>query len=129
MSYRCVAIMCVLIIGLGGCAQQRAWVKDGATQQDFARDRYDCERDMRQSGYYGDGLIGAGNMQGFFNRCMEAQGYSLQNVSSPQAVTTHSVEEFRTGWPTAVEDCKAKASAGTGSFANAYQDCMHTHGF
>lgn len=114
---------------LAGCAQQ-AWVKDGATEQDLVRDRYACERDVRQSGYYGDGLVGAVNMQGFFNRCMEAQGYSLQSVSSPQpAATTHSVEEFRTGWPAAVRDCKETASTAANGFANAYQECMRSHGF
>ncbi len=33
-------------------------VKSGADSQDFARDSYQCERDMRQSGYYRTGLAG-----------------------------------------------------------------------
>jgi len=128
LTFRGLLILFLPTLALVGCGQ-RAWVKEGATQQDFVRDRYACERDVRQSGYYGEGLTGAVNMQGFFNRCMEAQGYSLQSVSSQPAAATHSVEEFRTGWPAAVKDCKETASTATNSFANAYQECMRTHGF
>ena len=56
-----IALACLF---LAGCAQT-VWVKDGAGQQDFAKDSYGCERDMRQSGYYGTGLAGVANAQGF----------------------------------------------------------------
>ena len=64
-----------------GCAPM-AWDRPGATQADFDRDSYACERDARQSGYYGGGLTGAINMQGFFGRCMNAQGYVLRSSAT-----------------------------------------------
>jgi hypothetical protein len=45
-----------LCLGVSACAQ-RVWNKPGATQQDFATDSYACERDARQSGYFGGGLV------------------------------------------------------------------------
>ena len=69
-------LICVL---LAGCAQYQ-WQKYGATQQDFKRDAYNCEKDMRQSGYYGTGLVGAIEAYSFEDRCMEAQGYSKVRV-------------------------------------------------
>ena len=68
-------ILAVLIaVTLGGCAQYM-WVKNGATDAEFRKDRYECERDMRQSGYYGGGLYGALNMMEFGEQCMRARGY------------------------------------------------------
>ena len=51
------------------------WVKPGASQQDYATDSYNCERDMRQSGYFGTGIIGALNADDFASRCMIAHGW------------------------------------------------------
>jgi len=61
-------------VGIAGCAT--VWEKPGATQADFNKDSYECERDARQSGYYGTGLAGAINMQNFADRCMIARGWS-----------------------------------------------------
>lgn len=72
-------------LAVTGCAE-KVWVKDGASQQDFKRDSYSCERDMRQSGYYGSGLLGAVAAMEFSNRCMEAAGYSMQQ--QPTQATT-----------------------------------------
>jgi hypothetical protein len=74
----------VLALGLSlsACAQ-RIWNKPGATQQDFATDSYACEKDARQSGYFGGGLTGALNMQEFDDRCMVAHGWHLSNQTSP----------------------------------------------
>lgn len=77
----------MLIRGLGlffllvfaGCATPPVFYKAGATQQDFVATKYTCERDSRQSGGFGTGIIGAINQQQFFGRCMEAQGWDLQN--------------------------------------------------
>ena len=74
----------VLSVALNGCAQT-VWLKPGASQQDFASDRYSCERDVRQSGYYGGGLMGAINMENFFNQCMGAHGWSLHEVVTPRS--------------------------------------------
>lgn len=64
----------LLAMSLAGC-ESTVWVKDGATQQDFATDSYACERDMRQSGYYGGGLLGILNAHDFEDRCMVAHGW------------------------------------------------------
>lgn len=74
---RLVLIAAVLC---AGCATPTVWIKDGSTQQDFATDAYECERDSRQSGYYGDGLIGVLNMQQFQQRCMNARGWHLEEL-------------------------------------------------
>jgi hypothetical protein len=62
-----------------GCAQYM-WVReDGRRDQSaidqFRKDSYECERDVRQSGYYGQGLYGAIEAQGFGERCLRAKGY------------------------------------------------------
>ena len=84
----------ILILGasavLGACATQPLiWEKSGATEADYRRDAYECERDVRQSGHYGGGGYGlAGaiasaqaqeNMKDFFKRCMVAHGYWLRS--------------------------------------------------
>ena len=57
-----------------GCTTYK-WYHPTADQQQFRREAYECERDARQSGYYGGGLAGALNMRAFSERCMEAHGY------------------------------------------------------
>lgn len=69
----------VLVAALiaAGCASfQTVWDKPGGTQQSFATDNYECERDARQSGYYGGGLLGALSFKSFAERCMEARGWT-----------------------------------------------------
>lgn len=51
-----IAVTAFMAIAIGGCAAPAVWVKAGATAQDYNVDAYECERDSRQSGYYGDGL-------------------------------------------------------------------------
>ena len=72
-------LLACLVFALAGCARTM-WAKDGATQADFSRDAYECERDMRQSGYFGGGLMGLANRQDFFERCMVAHGYEKRVV-------------------------------------------------
>ncbi|GAC1476703.1 MAG: hypothetical protein NVS1B6_18330 [Steroidobacteraceae bacterium] len=86
------------LLALAGCAPTVAWNKPGGTQADFDRDNYSCERDARQSGYYGQGLAGEMNMRNFFKRCMVAQGYSLER-GSPSLTSTAPVD------PTTDEEC------------------------
>jgi hypothetical protein len=75
----------LLLIGLvSGCAPM-VWDKPGATQADYNTDSYDCEKDARQSGYFGTGIIGGLNMRDFFKRCMAAHGYTLRGSSAPAA--------------------------------------------
>jgi hypothetical protein len=93
---RCVlALSLVLAVG---CAStpKRAWVKDGATQADFRRDVYACERDVRLAfpglkemdlsdnpvWHMGRGFEGVNSRAplAMLQRCMEAQGYELRPV-------------------------------------------------
>lgn len=62
---------------LAGCAPT-VWYKAGATQADFNTDSYGCEKDARQSGYFGSGLAGALEMKDFYGRCMVAHGYTAR---------------------------------------------------
>ena len=94
----------LVLLMLVGCGTQMAWNKPGVTQAEFNRDRYSCERDARQSGYFGSGLAGAANMQGFFHRCMEAQGYTLEAQAAP---VTSGASDARTT-PLSDEQCIAK---------------------
>jgi hypothetical protein len=66
----------VLAIGLAACAQPSAWYKNGATQADFNRDAFDCEKTTRQVAYsFGGGLGGAMEADDFASRCMVARGW------------------------------------------------------
>lgn len=69
----------VLTSALSSCASMGAtWYRDGATQADYNHDHYDCEKDMRQGGNYGTGIIGmvtGSTADDFFSRCMVAKGW------------------------------------------------------
>ena len=52
--------------------------KNGVTPAEFNKDSYECQRDVRQSGYYGAGIAGAYNMREFLRSCMIAKGYEPQ---------------------------------------------------
>lgn len=58
---------------LSGCAQTY-WMKNGVTKQEFAKDTYDCEKDMRQS-YFSNDISGAFAAGEFQSHCMVARGY------------------------------------------------------
>jgi hypothetical protein len=74
-----VALPLVAILGLALCGcTPMVWDKEGATQADYNRDSYQCEKDARQSGYFGTGLAGGLNMRKFFQQCMVADGYTLR---------------------------------------------------
>jgi len=71
----CAIALTALLVG---CAPM-IWDKSDATQDDYNRDSYECEKDARQSGYYGGGIAGSIEMRNFFKRCMTAKGYTLRN--------------------------------------------------
>jgi len=78
-----VGVIACLGFALAGCAKPMIWDKAGATQQEFNKDSYECERDMRQSGYYGQcGLVIQAmhqcSYQVFYQHCMVARGYTLR---------------------------------------------------
>lgn len=67
MNRKALALAVLAALQLAGC--QTTWDKAGATQQDFMRDRYECDRDAAQS-----------NLEGFAAlalkyECMEAHGW------------------------------------------------------
>lgn len=74
-----VKMLLAMSLLLASCAQYQ-WQKSGATQAGFKQDTYECEKDMRQSGYFGGGLLGAYNAYAFGERCMEARGYTKIQV-------------------------------------------------
>ena len=71
------ATIAVLALGVAGCAPM-IWDKQDATQDQYNQDAYACERDARQSGYFGGGIIGGLNMREFFQKCMRSKGYTLR---------------------------------------------------
>jgi hypothetical protein len=74
----------VWVITATGCARWY-WTKAGFTQDDWNRDSYECERDMRQSGYYGGGVAGAIEARNFQERCLVARGYYKERANSGQS--------------------------------------------
>ena len=105
---RNIALMGAVALCLAGCAPTRVWVKPGATQADFNTDEYSCEKDARQSGYFGTGFVGVANMQGFYSRCMVAHGWHFQQTSAtttmPPAATISS--QTRAGEEDRLIQCK-----------------------
>ena len=73
-----IVLVVAVLIGITGCAAPMVWQKSGATQSDYNTDSYACEKDSRQSGYYGGGIAGALAMKDFFKRCMVSKGYEIQ---------------------------------------------------
>lgn len=73
-------IIFAIILGVmfSGCATPMIWDKPGGTQQQYNKDSYDCEKDARQSGYFGRGFAGELEMRDFFKRCMTSKGYTLR---------------------------------------------------
>ena len=72
------AIVLMLILMFAVACARTVWSKYGATLQDYNVDSYQCERDARQSGYFGGGIAGAIAMQDFFGRCMVSKGWEAQ---------------------------------------------------
>jgi hypothetical protein len=102
---------------VAACAEA-VWVKPGATTQDFNADSYACERDARQSAYFGGGLIGALNMQSFAEHCMVAHGWS-KSATGTAASTPETSES--PAHQQAVMDCLAK---GANQSPNATRQCI-----
>ena len=72
----CAIALTALLIG---CATPMIWDKSSGTQAEYNKDSYECEKDARQSGYFGGGIAGALNMREFFKTCMVSKGYILRN--------------------------------------------------
>ena len=78
-----------LALALSACATK--WVKPGASEQDLLADRANCERDAEAAFANVDGrlerLSSKIDKQGFFDRCMIAQGWRDRDgkITSVQA--------------------------------------------
>jgi hypothetical protein len=89
-------------LALVGCAST-VWNKPGATQQDYATDSYACEKDARQSSYFGGGIIGAINVDNFVSECMVAHGWTKEGQAplegSPSAAAAQAAVDARGRYP------------------------------
>lgn len=63
----------VILLSLTACAQVY-WEKPGVSEQEYAQDRYECERDRRQS-YFDENEDGFAQMR-FEELCMRSKGYN-----------------------------------------------------
>jgi hypothetical protein len=62
-------------LALGGCARY-VYRHPNYTPEKWRVDSYECEKDARQSGYFGTGISGAMNFQAFYDRCLAARGWT-----------------------------------------------------
>jgi hypothetical protein len=77
-----MAFLLLVALCLAGCGPT-IWDKPGLTRQEFNSDNYACEKDARQSGYFGTGIAGAINMNNFYKQCMVAHGYTEVTSGAP----------------------------------------------
>ena len=70
----------VVLLGLSGCSTQHKWTHPNFTQANWSRDTYECEKDMRQSGYFGRGIMAQVRANEFQERCLQARGYTKVTV-------------------------------------------------
>ena len=77
----------VLLFTLSACQSDSAvWYKGGASESDYQRDTYECERDTRMAAAsFGTGPVGAANAEAFAARCMNARGYYRVPASQARA--------------------------------------------
>ena len=96
--FKIIVWMSLMTFVLAGCSSPAiVWNKPGATQNEFNRDKYQCVQESRTSwSGGGTGSVGIFMMasaksnaekqsQEFFRMCMEANGYTGQEVSNDQS--------------------------------------------
>jgi hypothetical protein len=72
-----LVVVLLPLLAAAACGPRMMWTKPNWNEQEARRDFYECERDARQSGYFGTGYAGAANMVEFQKRCLRAKGYRL----------------------------------------------------
>lgn len=86
-----LAFLTVVAVGLSGCAPQRQWVKPGLNQADFEQDAAQCRKEATRATYQDPFAFDAGQGVGlersvarerFFEQCMAAKGYRLEEGGS-----------------------------------------------
>ncbi len=83
-----IVLVLLAIVILSGCATRTVWVHPEYTPEKWKKDSYECEKDARQSGYFGGGITGLINMQNFFNRCLESKGWTRQQEAQTTNVSS-----------------------------------------
>lgn len=85
---------------LTGCAKP-LWIKPGASQEDFGRDKYECMQQAQQrvSGAYVNAYGGASTNKvitndGLFNACMNSKGWTLQSSSNIEQAQAQNRQRF-----------------------------------
>lgn len=87
-------VVMVAFLALVGCAPQIIWYKPGATQAQFNKDNYACQRDASvQTGfiYQGVGSFGPEVDRNLYFKCMQALGYAprtSQTAQTSEAIQT-----------------------------------------
>lgn len=87
------ALLMVLLLS-SACAQQ-LYIKQGATQQEFERDQFDCEQRVitMYGGYTQMGVGHAIMARSDIQRCMVTKGYRA--ISTAEAEAAHQAEADR----------------------------------
>lgn len=103
---------------LFGCAP--VWVKPGASQNDFAQDKYSClqQSQQRVSGAYVNAYGGVASdkpvtNEGLFNACMQSRGWSLQSrdsVAQSASINQNKKEQFMAGTRAISDEGKARCA-------------------
>ena len=70
----CIVLL-LLLLGIFGCAPEYHWTKPSVSQQEFAKESYECQRYAKERVYFERGWIGHLTVQNFFDRCLLAKGY------------------------------------------------------
>jgi hypothetical protein len=90
-------LLVLVSTGLIGCATTyTTWEKSGSTLEERNTVLYECEKDARQSGYFGTGLIAQINMQSFFEKCMNVHGWNqVVNTGTSHSTITASPSDIK----------------------------------
>ncbi len=71
--FKYLVLTIVILLTLCACAQVY-WEKPGVSEQEYAQDRYECEKDRRQS-YFNESEMGYAENR-FEDLCMHSKGYT-----------------------------------------------------
>ena len=71
-----LAVVALILLAVAGCAAT-VWEKPEYTESEFRKDDYECEKDSRQSGHYGNGISGALAIRDFYRKCMASKGWTI----------------------------------------------------
>ena len=98
------SLLVAATLGTSACGPKTVWVKPGASEEDFARDAHDCERDARASAEsYGAGLAGgvsaAIDSGGFQRGCLKRRGWVPAEETSEAAPAAAPTPETAPGAP------------------------------